>query len=266
MQIFSGIAIPGWWSDGSMDYLEVYVHFDVPAPGHYPDDWEFTLTTSLASIDADGDNDFSFATDECKMARADELDGLPAGATDELVLYAKIAALGTPGYLNRFSYHAELLSTIPVQGTVAGTIRWSVKYGDPTNAVLGGAPMFRVGPATYDPGSGIGGGGGAAPGFSWDPQYTVETTAPPQQIETTAPPPLQRQREWAVPYVITGLPLDKPLEIRPDLLPGTLDGPRPPFTGGPGFAPPFQPITLTSSAPSAAPVDFEMVFGSGPGG
>src|SRR5690348_10941854 len=113
MQIFSGIAIANWDSQERLDFADVFVHLNVPTPGRYPDDWEYTATTSLAHIDADGDEDFTFLTDECSVV-ADE-------NTGELGLYAKIAVLGTPAHLVRFSYHIEVLSKIPVQGLVMGT-------------------------------------------------------------------------------------------------------------------------------------------------
>ncbi|HEY3132527.1 MAG TPA: hypothetical protein VGL91_23970 [Acidobacteriota bacterium] len=234
MQIFSGIAIPEWDSQKRLDYEEVLVHFNVPAPqGNYPGDWEYTATTSLASVRADAEEDFTFATEECSVL-ADE-------NTGELLLYAKIAVLGEPAVLSRFSYHVEVLSKIPVPGMVLGSIRWKDFYGDPVTSVINGGAMFKVGPATLKP---------LPAGWQWDAQFTIETSVAPQHIG----------KEWVVPYSITGLPINKALIIVPDLLPGTLAGPPGPFSPLSAFAPPFYDVKLTTAAPSEVGLDFEMTF------
>jgi hypothetical protein len=244
MQIFSGIAIPNWDSQLRLDFEDVRIHFNVSAPdGNYPDDWGYTATVSLAHIDS-ADNDFTFLTDQCKVVKADD---------GELQLIVTIAVLGEPAHLVRFSYHVEVLSNIPVQGTVFGSIRWNKFFGTPSVAVGSGAPMFKVGPATYWPGAPLGGVGGPA-GWIWDGAFTIDTSTPPTPAGDY----------FIVPYAITGLPLNQPLTIRPDLLPGTLDGPPATYSPNPSFAPDAVPVTLTASAPSAVNVDFEMTFASEP--
>jgi hypothetical protein len=235
MQIFSGIAIPNWDSQELLDFKDVLVHFNVPAPdGNFPDDWEYTATASLAHIDASGDNDFTFLTEECQVLKDEN--------TGELLLYVKIAVLGSPAHLVRFSYHVEVLSKVPVQGSIFGTIRWNSAFGD-----LGGGPMFKVGPATFVA-AGLGGGGFT--GWVWDDQFTIETPEHPKHVGNM----------WLVPYSITGLPLNRDLNIRPDLLPGTLIGLPAGFDPNPAFAPISYPVTLTPSAPAAVGIDFEMTF------
>jgi hypothetical protein len=237
MQIFSGIAIPDWDSQLKFDPLDVFVHFNVDAPdGNFPDDWGYTATASLAHIDA-ADDDFTVAIDECDVFKS---------VAGELVLHVNIGVLGTPAHLRRFSYHVEVLSKIPVQGSIFGTIRWNKSFGDPFPSVLEGAPMFKVGPATFEPG----GFGVGLPVWVWEDQFTIETSVPPQLVGD----------KWLVPYSITGLPLSQDLNIRPDLLPGTLNGPPMGFDSNPAFAPISYPVTLTPSAPSAMGIDFEMIF------
>ena len=229
MQIFSGIAIPSTDSQGSLDYEDVLVHLNVPAPGEYPQDWDYTATVSLASVDSPGDATFTFATDECEVMSAAAV--LGAGETDELVLHAKIAVRGSPAHVNRFSYHIEVLSKNPLQGAVLGTISWVDEYGEPSSAAFDDAQMFKVGTATH----------------------MIETSVAPQKVGRT----------WFVPYEIDGLPLDQPLDIVPSLLPGKLKRPDPdPFLPGEMFTPPFRLITLTTAVPSATNVDFVMTLPS----
>ena len=119
MQIFTGIAIPNWDSQAKLDFADVLIHFNVPAPGRFPDDWDYTATVSVASIMSD-DIGFTFATDQC-AATVDE-------NTGELLLYVRIAVAGSPAVLNRFSYHVEILSKVPVQGAIMGTITRSKRF------------------------------------------------------------------------------------------------------------------------------------------
>src|SRR3974390_1060603 len=149
MQILSGIVRPSWDSQNDFDVEEVNVHFEQDAPpGNYPNDWTYTATTSLAGLNSEGE-DFTFTADEC------ELRVWPAN--NELYLWAKIGVLGNPAVLRTFSYHIEVLSNLPIQGMIFGTIRWSADIGAPTNS--GPSPMFNVGPATYTPPPPLGGGG-----------------------------------------------------------------------------------------------------------
>lgn len=243
MQILSGIAIPMWDSKLRFDVAEIKVHFEQDKPpGDYPNDWKYTAMVALAGINSEGE-DFTFTADECEL-RVNE-------ANDELFLWVKIGVLGEPAVIRRVSYHVEVISELPIQGAILGTIRWSADYGDPKHS--GPAPMFKVGPATYNPPPPLGGSGGGGPyGWSWDAGFTVETSVTPV---------LTSGNEWAVPYAISGLPLDVPLQIVPDLLPGALDGPNPVrYSPMPAFAPPSRPITLTAAAPSVTGVDFELVF------
>jgi hypothetical protein len=240
MQIFSGIAIPMWDSQLKLDYADVFVHFEIDAPpGTINVDWEYTATISLASIGSDGEEDFTYATDECELA--------VHPGNNELMLKARIGVLGEPAVLYRFSYHVEVISKLPIVGAVFGTIRWNQMYGAPSQK--GSAPMFKVGPATYNAGGGLGAGGAKA-GWNWDPDLTVLTNVAP----------INAAGEWAVPYALTGLPLDQPLNITPDLLDGALVGPPSPFQPLAAFAPPSHLITLTAATPSVVGADFEMTF------
>jgi hypothetical protein len=229
MQIFSGIAIPNWDSQLDFDSEQVRVHLGVPAP----EDWDYTATISLSSISS-SNNGFTFSMDNC-IVDTDEI--------GNLTLSANITVQGEPAYLQSFSYHVEVLSNKKVQGSIFGTIRWSEVFGGP--AAPGGAPMFSIGPATYNPVSGSGG----TVGWTWDPKYTVSTSVAP----------LKSAGEWAVPYNIIGLPLNVAFTIVPQLIAGALDGPPFPYRGSPGFFPVSALITLTESTPSAIQ-DFDMIF------
>jgi hypothetical protein len=243
MQILSGIAIPMWDSQLRLDVAEIKVHFEQDKPpGDYPRDWEYTAMVSLAGINSEGE-DFTFTADQCEL-RVNE-------GNNELFLWAQIAVLGEPAVLRRLSYHVEVISKLPIQGSIFGTIRWSADLGDPKHG--GPAPMFKVGPATYTAPPPLGGGGGGGPyGWNWDAGMTIETSVKPE---------LTSGNEWAVPYSISGLPLDLPLNITPDLLPDALNGPDHAKYGiNPAFAPPSRPITLTAAVPSLTGVDFEMTF------
>jgi hypothetical protein len=242
MQILSGIVRPSWDSQNNFDVEEINIHFEQDAPpGNYPEDWVYTATTSLAGLNSEGE-DFTFTADEC------ELRVWPAN--NELYLWAKIGVLGNPAVLRTFSYHVEVLSNLPIQGMIFGTIRWSADIGAPKNG--GPAPMFNVGPATFTPPPPLGSGGGGGPfGWNWDPAFTVVTSVTP----------VLAANEWIVPYIITGLPIDVLFTIMPQLIDGALDGPPPGKYGIlPAYAPPSRPITLTAATPSVGGVDFEMTF------
>jgi hypothetical protein len=222
MQIFSGIAIPMWDSEKLLDVADVLVHFGVTAPnGNPPVDWDFTATISLASAISNSD-EFTFATDQCAV--------IVDKNTRELMLFAQIAVKGDPvSVLARFSYHVEVLSKIPVTGVVKGTIRWHESWGAPDGNVQDGTlPMFQV---------------------KWDSAPAVFTTEAPAKLGT----------EWAVPYSLTGLPLDTSLSIVPELVPGALDGPPAGFSSI-EWTPPSSAVTLTLAQPIVDKQDFEMTF------
>src|SRR5215472_4024760 len=131
MQILSGIVIPMWDSQLKLDTAEIKVHFEQDKPpGNYPLDWKYTAIVSLAGINSEG-QDFTFTADECEL-RVNE-------SNNELYLWARIAVLGEPAVLRRLSYHVEVISMIPIQGSIFGTIRWSADIGDPKHS--GPAPM-----------------------------------------------------------------------------------------------------------------------------
>ena len=134
MQVLAGIAIPMWDSQLRFDVAEIKIHFEQDKPpGNYPKDWEYTAMVALAGINSEGE-DFTFTADECEL-RVNE-------ANDELYLWVKIGVLGEPAVIRRVSYHVEVISNLPIQGGIFGTIRWSADYGDPMQG--GPAPMFKV--------------------------------------------------------------------------------------------------------------------------
>jgi hypothetical protein len=112
--IFTGIAVPGFESNGQVDGVEVTVYLDaisnVPNPS-------FTATVGLASI-YNNSRDLLFATDDVRVVTGPDL---------ELLLKCNIAVLGHPSSLARFSYQAMVMLH-PENGTVAGTIRWNPHF------------------------------------------------------------------------------------------------------------------------------------------
>jgi hypothetical protein len=112
--IFTGIAIPGFQSNGQLDGVEITV--DLNATSNIPNP-PFTATVGLATI-YNHSRDLLFATDDVKVITGDNL---------ELLLVCNIAVLGHPSALHRFSYQAMVMLA-PDNGTIAGTIRWNPHF------------------------------------------------------------------------------------------------------------------------------------------
>src|SRR6516165_9066289 len=89
--IFTGIAIPNWDSNGTLDRETVFI--DLGAKSNVPNP-PFAATVGLASI-YNTDSDLVFATYEVRVFTDNSLN---------LCLACDIAVLGDRSVLNRFSY------------------------------------------------------------------------------------------------------------------------------------------------------------------
>ena len=229
LRIYSGVAMPEWDSRSDLDFEDVIVTLGPPTTDYF----QATSTASLASI-MNTDSNFVFAANETSVVNG------PTG----LELRVKIAVLGDKSVLSRFSYHVQVLSD-PIVSKISGTIHWKRSLSDPTEAAKAGAVnMFRVGAGTYvlDPGP-----SGGFSSYKWvESAYTLTDTAP-----------ILVNGFWAVPYIITDVPLDRPQTVQPALLGGLVKA------VDAGFAPQPQVVTLTRAAPMAVGVDFEMISAKG---
>jgi hypothetical protein len=110
--IFTGIAIPEFASDGSLDDEQVIVKLGKTISNpQIP--FQYSATVGLASI-GNADSDYTFATDDVSVI-ADPQSG-------ELQLVCDIAAQGS-SILQRFSYQATVIvqTTVP---SISGSIFW----------------------------------------------------------------------------------------------------------------------------------------------
>jgi hypothetical protein len=239
MLIFSGVALADTKSgdEDDLNFDEVAVKLGASTTPYF----SYTCTVGLASINCD-DSDFNFYGNESWVV-SDQ-------ATGELILHATTGVSGDNSALSRFSYHVQVLSD-PVTSLVAGTIRWASIYGQPSDLVKNGDPMFQV-EAGIDvevpnPGSPF-------RKFIWQPLAKGFASSVP----------VQSAGVWAVPYVILGVPLGQPVVIKPDSPGGNLVSLPSGYVPAPQFNPQTRIVELTPAAPSAVGVDFDMLLPASP--
>jgi hypothetical protein len=227
--IFTGVADPEWDSQSNLDYADVVVKLGPPTT----DNFQYTSTVSLASI-SNTDSAFDFSADQSTVVNQ------PTG----LELHVQIAVEGSSSTFSRFSYHVQVVSDL-VKAKITGTIRWSqAAFGDPTSPALAGtASIFEAtaGAWVFDPSAGGLGGSGS---FVWKKLAGTLTYTPPKLGGGF----------WAVPYILSDVPLGTQMQVAPQLVGGMKTPPRSPI-----FAPPPRFVTLTSGSPSASGMDFELL-------
>ena len=238
--IFTGVAQPEWDSQSDLDRTEVQVRLGATTTANFG----WTAQAALASI-SNEDSDFIFAVDDAFV------DTDTDDVKDEVLrLRVPIAVQGEPSVLHRFSYTVHVLSD-PIQATISGTISWARSWGEPTFAVTkGGQPVFRValGQTVNLPGP---------PGGFGSTKFVEHGAA-------FSAPPVASGDRWFATYQIHDVPLGQMWEVRPSLMGGAINGPPAGFDASPGFQPFPQMVQLSLAQPSAAGVDFVMLFFQGP--
>lgn len=131
--VCSGVAIPNWDSQGSLDPLDVHIKLNVQATALLG----WTAAIGLAGLSND-DTEFLFATDHAVA----EID-----ASGELFLNAHIAVQGHPSVLRRFSYQTHLLITKD-EPMISGVVSWSEAVA---TEAAGAAHRFTIAAGTNAP-------------------------------------------------------------------------------------------------------------------
>ena len=116
--VYTGIAIPQWDSQSSVDNEQVTVYLGRPiardgSPIMVTGLFGHTATVGLASIRSD-EEDFIFGTENVDISLVD----------GEPLLISNIVVQGEPAVLNRFSYQANVIVDVD-EPVIAGTIFWT---------------------------------------------------------------------------------------------------------------------------------------------
>jgi hypothetical protein len=234
--IFAGIAKPEWNIDDSdiqRDDVLIDLGVDVTQMLNY------TATVGLATI-GNSDSDFLFGTDAVTVEQT---------AGSRLFLRVKVALSGTSS-LNRFGYQAHVKAVIN-DPLISGTIRW--QQGIESHARNIDLFAITANQVQWQP-------GGLGPNLIPVPGAVVEIDAPALQ-----------QGTYEVGYRIRNIPVDTPLYVQADPVPGAFV----PADGGllqvssvtpsdAGLVDVAGPITLTGPSFTVGGVDFVMTLQPAP--
>jgi hypothetical protein len=232
MQIFSGVAIVDFDSDGPTNHTTVEIILGYVRSRNI----RYTAKADLASI-SNEDSEFIFAVDSVNVVNDER--------TGEIRLFVDLGVQGDKSTLLRFSYHVQVLSDF-IDTLIAGTIRWRENLGSPSLGADAGQPIFDVFVGTYT----------TAPGGTPQPHWVISGTSRGLTVRAGG--------FWSVAYAVDNVPLGTAFSVVPSPRMGMLDN-LPPGTIESAFAfVPAQAVTLTPAMPIALGIDFEMILPQGP--